>query len=117
MPGQESRHIEVQGRFYDKLSQVRAKAAKTFVFLTKVSYQKLVNDVKKAKTTTKKEPRDYWLLKHDVLSVENKSLKTKSVEEEAYKLVDIFSLLGAPTALQSDNCRKLANNVVRSLKE
>ena len=45
-----------------------------------------------------------------------RALKTKRAEEVAYKLVDIFTLLGAPTVLQSDNCREFANNVVSSLK-
>lgn len=45
------------------------------------------------------------------------ALKSKRAEEVAYKLVDIFTLLGAPTILQSDNGREFANNVVSSLKE
>ncbi|XP_068234246.1 KRAB-A domain-containing protein 2-like [Palaemon carinicauda] len=44
-------------------------------------------------------------------------LKTKRAEEVAYQLVDIFTLLGAPTILRSDNGRELANNMVSSLKE
>ncbi|GFY06886.1 KRAB-A domain-containing protein 2 [Trichonephila clavipes] len=46
-----------------------------------------------------------------------KSLTSKKAEEVAYNLVDVFSLLGAPSILQSDNGREFANNVVTSLKE
>ncbi|XP_023223766.1 KRAB-A domain-containing protein 2-like [Centruroides sculpturatus] len=46
-----------------------------------------------------------------------KSLMSKRAEEVAYNLVDIFSLLGAQSILQSDNGREFANNVVTSLKE
>ena len=72
VPGQELRHVDMQWQFYNELSKVRANAAKTVFFLTEDSNQKLVDDVKKAKTTIKKEPWDYWLVKHyDVLMVEN----------------------------------------------
>ncbi|KFD61180.1 hypothetical protein M514_26667 [Trichuris suis] len=40
-----------------------------------------------------------------------KALKSKKAEEVAHNLVDIFTLLGAPSILQSDNGRELANNV------
>ena len=41
-----------------------------------------MDDVKKAKTTIKKEPRDYWLVKHyDVMMVENKSKLIYPVKE------------------------------------
>ncbi|GFT69769.1 KRAB-A domain-containing protein 2 [Trichonephila clavipes] len=46
-----------------------------------------------------------------------KSLTTKKAEEVAYNLVDVFSLLGAPSILQSDSGRKFTNNVVTILKE
>ncbi|XP_067126351.1 KRAB-A domain-containing protein 2-like [Centruroides vittatus] len=46
-----------------------------------------------------------------------KSLTSKTAEEVAYNLVDIFSLLEAPFILQSDNGREFSNNVVTSLKE
>ncbi|XP_078509625.1 KRAB-A domain-containing protein 2-like [Lissotriton helveticus] len=46
-----------------------------------------------------------------------RALKSKRAEKEAYKLVDIFTLLGAPTILQSNSGREFANNVVSSLKE
>lgn len=45
------------------------------------------------------------------------ALKTKRAEEVAYKLIDIFTLLGAPSILQSDNGREFANNIVSNLKE
>lgn len=82
VPRQESRHADMQRRFCDELSQVRANATKNCVSLTETSYQKLVDDVKKAKTTVKKEPRDYWLLKHyDVMMVENKTKLIYPVKE------------------------------------
>ncbi|GFS60703.1 KRAB-A domain-containing protein 2 [Trichonephila clavipes] len=46
-----------------------------------------------------------------------KSLTSKKAEEVAYNLVDVFSLLGAHSILQSDNGREFANNVVTRLKE
>ncbi|GFU95976.1 KRAB-A domain-containing protein 2 [Trichonephila clavipes] len=46
-----------------------------------------------------------------------KSLTSKKAEEVAYNLVDVFSLLGAPSILQSDNAGEFSNNVVISLKE
>ncbi|GFQ92887.1 KRAB-A domain-containing protein 2 [Trichonephila clavata] len=46
-----------------------------------------------------------------------KSLTSNRAEEVAYNLVDIFTLLGAPSILQSDNGREFANNVVTSLKK
>ncbi|XP_023210347.1 KRAB-A domain-containing protein 2-like [Centruroides sculpturatus] len=235
--------IDMKQRFDDELCKIRVNASKNSIFLTETTYQKLINDVQKAKMTTKKEPRDYWLLnRYDVMIVENKSkliypvkegvstiqyyvtdselfhvlheahlaighggrdrmlkelsikyknvtrhdielyihlcepcqkkqkgikkgivvkpmifsefnsrcqvdlidfqsqpdreykfimvyqdhltkfvilksLTSKRAEEVAYNLVDIFSLLGAPSILQSDNGREFANNVVTSLKE
>ena len=44
-------------------------------------------------------------------------LKSKTAEEVAYNLIDIFTLLGAPSILQSDNGREFANKVVSNLKE
>ena len=80
--GQESRHVDMQRRFYDELSKVRANAAKNSVFLNRNCYQQLVDDVKMAKTTIKQEPRDYWLVKHyDVMMVENKSKLIYPVKE------------------------------------
>ncbi|GBL80571.1 SCAN domain-containing protein 3 [Araneus ventricosus] len=98
------------------LSKLRVNAAQNSLFLTETTYPKLINDVKKAKMTTKKEPRDYWFLnRYDVMLVE--ALRSKRAEEVAYNLVDIFSLIGAPSILQYDNGREFANNVVTSLKE
>lgn len=42
-------------------------------------------------------------------------LKTKSAEEVAYNLVDIFCDKGAPRILQSDNGREFANKVNSSI--
>ncbi|KFD48312.1 hypothetical protein M514_10804 [Trichuris suis] len=44
-----------------------------------------------------------------------KALKSKTAEV-AHNLVDIFTLLGAPSILQSDNGREFANKVVTGLK-
>jgi IS30 family transposase len=38
-------------------------------------------------------------------------LKTKTAEEVTYNLVDIFSIIGAPMILQSDNGREFVNKV------
>ncbi|KFD66209.1 hypothetical protein M514_10253 [Trichuris suis] len=46
-----------------------------------------------------------------------KALKSKTAEEVAHNLADIFTLLGAPSILQSDNGREFANKVVTSLKQ
>lgn len=46
-----------------ELSQIRAKVAKNCVTLTKPSYQKLMDDVKKAKGTIKKKPRECLVMK------------------------------------------------------
>lgn len=45
-----------------------------------------------------------------------KPLKTKTAEEVAYNLIDIFTLLGAPSILQSDNGREFSNQIVSNLK-
>ncbi|XP_066978151.1 KRAB-A domain-containing protein 2-like isoform X1 [Macrobrachium rosenbergii] len=79
--GQESRYADMRQHFYKELFQVRANAAKNCVFLTEATYEKLVNDVKNAKSN-KKEPRDYWLLKrYDVMVVENRSKLIYPVKE------------------------------------
>lgn len=44
-------------------------------------------------------------------------LKSKTAEEVAYHLLDIFTMFGAPSILQSDNGREFANKVVSSLME
>ena len=46
-----------------------------------------------------------------------KALKTKRAEEVAYNLIDIFTLIGAPSVLQSDNGREFSNQIVSNLKE
>ncbi|XP_023239511.1 KRAB-A domain-containing protein 2-like [Centruroides sculpturatus] len=40
-------------------------------------------------------------------------LKTKKAEEVAYVLLDIFTIFGAPSILQSDNGREFANNIIK----
>ncbi|XP_028040732.1 KRAB-A domain-containing protein 2-like isoform X1 [Bombyx mandarina] len=43
-------------------------------------------------------------------------LKTKRAEEVAHTLLDIFTLLGAPAILQSDNGREFSNRIIDNLK-
>lgn len=43
-------------------------------------------------------------------------LKSKRAEEVAYQLLDIFTTIGAPSVLQSDNGKEFANQVVNELK-
>ena len=45
-----------------------------------------------------------------------RALKTKTAAEVAYNLIDIFTLFGAPSILQSDNGREFANKIVEDLK-
>lgn len=45
-----------------------------------------------------------------------KALKTKRAEEVAENIIDIFTLLGAPTVLQSDNGREFSNEIIGNLK-
>ncbi|KFD62037.1 LOW QUALITY PROTEIN: hypothetical protein M514_09389 [Trichuris suis] len=45
------------------------------------------------------------------------ALKSKTAEEVAHNRVDMFTLLGAPSILQSDDGREFANKVVTSLKQ
>ena len=42
-------------------------------------------------------------------------LKTKRAEEVAYILLDIFTILGAPSILQSDNGREFCNRVIEEI--
>lgn len=42
-------------------------------------------------------------------------MKTKTAEEVAYQLMDIFWLFGAPFILQSDNGREFSNKVIQNL--
>lgn len=44
-------------------------------------------------------------------------LKTKTAEEVAYQLMDIFCLFGAPCILQSDNGREFTNKVIKNLAD
>jgi Integrase zinc binding domain len=44
------------------------------------------------------------------------ALERKTAEEVAQKLVDIFTFIGAPSVLQSDNGREFSNQVIESLK-
>lgn len=46
-----------------------------------------------------------------------KPLKFKRAELVAYNIIDIFTLIGAPSVLQSDNGREFANQIVSSLKD
>lgn len=46
-----------------------------------------------------------------------KSLKTKTAEEVAYNLIDIFCIFGAPFILQSDNGREFSNKIIEALKD
>ncbi|XP_031344445.1 KRAB-A domain-containing protein 2-like [Photinus pyralis] len=47
--------------------------------------------------------------------VQLRPLKTKRAEEVAYVLLDIFTIFGAPSILQSDNGREFANCVITEL--
>jgi hypothetical protein len=40
-------------------------------------------------------------------------LRSKTAEEVSYNLIDIFSIIGAPMILQSDNGREFVNKVIR----
>ncbi|XP_043471318.1 KRAB-A domain-containing protein 2-like [Leptopilina heterotoma] len=44
-------------------------------------------------------------------------LKTKTAEEVAHCLLDIFCTLGTPSVLQSDNGREFVNRVIEALRE
>ena len=47
--------------------------------------------------------------------VQLRPLKTKTAEEVAYVLLDIFTIFGAPSILQSDNGREFSNKVIEEL--
>lgn len=49
-------------RFYEEINKSRCDAAKNSVFLKTERYNKLIDDVRYAKTCDKKEPRMYWNL-------------------------------------------------------
>ncbi|XP_043478772.1 SCAN domain-containing protein 3-like [Leptopilina heterotoma] len=44
-------------------------------------------------------------------------LKTKTAEEVAHCLLNIFCTLGTPSVLQSDNGREFVNNIIEALKD
>jgi len=46
-----------------------------------------------------------------------KPFKSKRAEEVAYYLIDICTVFGAPSVLQSDNGREFRNQIIDSLKE
>lgn len=46
-----------------------------------------------------------------------RALKTKTAEEVAHHLLDVFCLFGAPMILQSDNGREFANHIIKNLSE
>lgn len=46
-----------------------------------------------------------------------KPLKSKTAEEVAYVVVDIFCMFGAPFILQSDNGREFFNRIIEELKD
>jgi len=46
-----------------------------------------------------------------------KAFEYKPAEEVAFNLIDIFTLIGAPSILQSDNGREFSDNIVSNLKD
>ena len=46
-----------------------------------------------------------------------RSLQSKTAEEVAYQLIDIFCLQGAPSILQSDNGREFTNKLIQNVLE
>lgn len=47
--------------------------------------------------------------------VQLRPLKTKTAEEVAYTILDIFTIFGAPCVLQSDNGREFSNRVIEEV--
>lgn len=47
--------------------------------------------------------------------VQLRALKNKCAEEVAYNLIDIFTIFGAPSVLQSDNGREFSNQIVEKV--
>ena len=47
--------------------------------------------------------------------VQLRPLKTKTAEEVAYVLLDIFTIFGDPSILQSDNGREFSNRVIEEV--
>ncbi|KAI4482629.1 hypothetical protein M0804_008482 [Polistes exclamans] len=88
---EQSQFIDMKQRFDDELSKIRVNATKKRFFLTETTYQKLINDVQEAKTTDKKKPKDYKLLKrYDVKIVENKIKLIYPVEEEGVDTIQYY---------------------------
>ena len=59
---------EMKVKFYRLIGAIPLKA--NSALMSSAKYKKLVEDVKLAKRQDKKEPRDFWLLKHyDVVQV------------------------------------------------
>jgi len=44
-------------------------------------------------------------------------LKSKTAEEVAYQLIDIFCMFGAPFILQSGNGHEFANKIIQNLTD
>jgi len=44
-------------------------------------------------------------------------LKSKTAEEVAYQLMDIFCMFGAPFILQRDNGREFANKIIQNMAD
>lgn len=64
----------MKNRFYEELKTKRNSNAKNCVYIDDGQYTVLINDVNNAKSTTKKVPRDYWLLKrYDILTINQKT--------------------------------------------
>ena len=47
--------------------------------------------------------------------VQLKPLKSKTVEEVAYNVIEIFLMFDSPTILQSDNGHEFADNVIKEV--
>lgn len=47
--------------------------------------------------------------------IQLRPLKSKTSEQVAYVLLDIFANYGGPTILQSDNGREFANNIIKEI--
>ena len=61
-----------------------------------------------------------WILvyqDHLTKFVHVRPVKSKRVPEIAYQLLGIFSILGAPRILQSDNGREFVNSIINKLNE
>ena len=47
----------------------------------------------------------------------HRPLKSKTAEEVAYQLMDIYCMFGAPFILQRDNGREFANKIIQNLAD